>query len=96
VTADVRFGSKADIGLALVDVRFTPKADIAGRQVNVRFVPKADICGNDLRREKVPGGLPENRKTDSRSGSLFRCFKPSAQSGSRVSRFARLEHAWSC
>jgi hypothetical protein len=34
--ANVRFGSKADIGLALVDVRFTPKADIAERDHNVR------------------------------------------------------------
>jgi hypothetical protein len=45
---NVRFGSKADIGLPPVDVRFTPKADLTGRQLDVRFVPKADImrCSN--------------------------------------------------
>jgi hypothetical protein len=40
---NVRFGSKADIGLSPIDVRFTPKADIAERRWDVRFVPKADI-----------------------------------------------------
>jgi hypothetical protein len=41
---NVRFGSKADMGLLPIDVRFTPKADIGTQSRNVRFVPKADSC----------------------------------------------------
>ena len=41
---DVRFGSKADIGLLPADVRFTPpKADIRQHGLDVRFVPQTDI-----------------------------------------------------
>src|ERR1700745_2042175 len=43
-TADVHFGSKADIRAVHRHVRFTPKADIGSRDPDVRFVPKADSC----------------------------------------------------
>jgi len=43
-SADVRFGSLADIEVPPVDVRFTPKTDIARHGCDVRFVPKADSC----------------------------------------------------
>jgi hypothetical protein len=48
---DVRFGSKADIGLTAADVRFTPKADIAEQGHHVRFVPKAEVaqCSTKLK-----------------------------------------------
>ena len=38
--ADVRFGSKADIGEGATDVRFTPKRDMDQHGRDVRFVPK--------------------------------------------------------
>jgi hypothetical protein len=36
---DVRFGSKADIGVRPHNVRFTPKADMDQHGPDVRFVP---------------------------------------------------------
>jgi hypothetical protein len=39
---NVRFGSKADIGLALIDVRFTPKS--GHRSVQLRC-PLCAMCG---------------------------------------------------
>ena len=42
--ANVRFGSKADIGGALRGIRFAPKADISRAHRDVRFVQKADSC----------------------------------------------------
>jgi len=39
--ADVRFGSKADIGILSA---LPPKADIGTQPRNVRFVPKADVA----------------------------------------------------
>ena len=41
---NVRFGSKADMGLPLIDVRLPPKADIGSTYQDVRFVPEADSC----------------------------------------------------
>ena len=39
-SADVRFGSKADIATVQLNVRFTPtKADIGTQSWNVRFMP---------------------------------------------------------
>jgi hypothetical protein len=41
--ANVRFGSKADMGLRPLMSAIHPKADIAQRDWNVRFVPIPDI-----------------------------------------------------
>jgi hypothetical protein len=42
-SADVRFGSLADMAAGSINVRFTPKADIGTQPRDVRFVPQADI-----------------------------------------------------
>jgi hypothetical protein len=42
-SANVRFGSKADIGLAPVDVRFTPESGHSLRLSECQLGPKADI-----------------------------------------------------
>jgi len=41
--ANVRFGSKADIGAPGSNVRFTPESGHGWRTLNVRFLPIADI-----------------------------------------------------
>jgi hypothetical protein len=43
VAADVRSGSKADIGKVRLMSALPPKADIKSRIRDVRFVPEADI-----------------------------------------------------
>jgi hypothetical protein len=42
-TADVRYGSKADISEKPADVRFTPNSGHRLSAPDVRFVPTADI-----------------------------------------------------
>jgi hypothetical protein len=52
-TADVRYGSKADIDRRPLMSALPPKADIDGYLPNVRFVPS-----KHLREQKKPHHLP--------------------------------------
>ena len=66
-SADVRFGSGADIMRALAMSALPPKADIERGDGHVRFVPKADmksfddLVGDLVAPYRIDTGIPSNR-----------------------------------
>jgi hypothetical protein len=57
VLGNVRFGSKADIGLASVDVRYSPESGHCQATVGCPFLGKADVRAMSRRHEQ-PVGMP--------------------------------------